>query len=81
MAKVGAGVLDAYVCSYLFGAEAKKTGSSVMAIIPWLKMMTCLDLVGDACVAWVFSQDLGIMAQSSEDLRVLLVVIGYSLLF
>ena len=59
MAKAGAGVLDAYVCPYLFGAESKKTGSSVMAIIPWLKMMACLNLVADAYVAGFFLQGLG----------------------
>jgi hypothetical protein len=48
---------------------------------PWLKMMTCLCLVAYCCVAGVFSQDLGMMIESSEDLRVLLVVLECSLFF
>ena len=54
MAKASASVLDAYVCPCLFGAKAKKKGSNMMPIIPWLKMMTYLDLVADACAAGVF---------------------------
>ena len=45
---------------------------NVMAIIPWLKMMTCLDLVAGTCVAGVFSQGLGMIIQSSGDHHVLL---------
>ena len=47
---------------------------NVMAIIPWLKMMTCLDLVAGTCVAGVFSQGLGMIIQSSGDHHVLLFV-------
>lgn len=65
MAKTGARVLDAYVCPCFLGARVKKRGSSAAAIIPWLKMMTCLGLVANACVAGVFSQGLGMMTQSS----------------
>jgi hypothetical protein len=43
-------------------------GSSMVAIVQWLKMMTCLRLVAVLSDVVVFSQDSGMMIQGSGDL-------------
>ena len=58
-------------CPCPLGAGVKERGSSVAAIVPWSKMMTCLRLVADLSAAGVFSQDSGMMTQGSGDLHVL----------
>ena len=59
MATAVAGVLDWCPCP--LGAGVKEEGSSVAAIGPWSKMMTCLRLVVDLSAGGVFSQDSGMM--------------------
>jgi hypothetical protein len=58
MATAAAGVLD--WCPCLLGTGVKEGGSSVVAIAPWSKMMTCLRLVV-VLSAGVFSQVYGMM--------------------
>ena len=70
-----------HMCVLVFSVPCEEKGSSTAVIMPWLKMMTCLGLVADFCIAGVFSQGSKIMTQSFEDLRPLLVVVGRSLFF
>jgi hypothetical protein len=67
MAMADACVLD--WCPCLLGVDVKEGGSSVVAIAPWSKMMTCLRLVVVLSAAGVFSQVYGMMTQGSGDLH------------
>jgi hypothetical protein len=59
------GMLD--WCPCLLGTGVKEGGSSMVAIVPWSKMMTCLRLVAVFSAAGVFSQVSGMMTQGSGD--------------
>nr|XP_051229947.1 uncharacterized protein LOC127347839 [Lolium perenne] len=54
MAMATTGMLD--WCPCLLGAGVKEGGSSVVAIVPWSKMMTCLRLVVVLSAAGIFSK-------------------------